>query len=424
MVPALMILAAIATDPASTEAPPAAPAPPAPRAPGAALLDRVRPHDYLALGCIGAPLAEPVQLVKAMGVRPSAIVAGPLGQTWWLAAQDTSEHPQGGLTTLHDGDDPAVWVQVNGSPPPLSLGDRWTGHWLDSPRLAVESADMLRVSPHGRAPTARPRPLSLVLAQDPLPATGCAAWSLQYDIHGRPVEQLLAFDTTSAHLRTVANSVRAGDTGERTAIPPVLPVSHRHPSVVLTVYTLPHVVLGNPALQSTGLPEKMRGLGTLVPDGYTPMPGQVRAWFDDVAGVAMAVVVPVHNEHGQPAETHALLTDIQKRFALPGDIEPFGRGGHIVAEGGVHIGALPGALLVSTDRQVLQDLLEGHGSAWPVPAVHPSAAIGFRLAPHDDNPAIDGHIVLEDGTWRLDATGGTAPLTALQRARSWASIEP
>ena len=50
----------------------------------------------------------------------------------------------------------------------------------------------------------------------------------------------------------------------------------------MVVYSVPHVVSGAPWLQDSALPKRLSGLSSLIPAGYTPAPGQVRAWFDDV----------------------------------------------------------------------------------------------------------------------------------------------
>lgn len=184
----------------------------------------------------------------------------------------------------------------------------------------------------------------------------------------------------------------------------------------MVVYTAPHTVSGAPWLQDTDIPKHMSGLSTLIPSGYTAAPGQVRAWFDDVVGAAMAVVLPVVDDAGRPAEVSTLLLDIRDRFGLPGDVEPEGHGGRLATTGGVAIGALPGALVLSTDPAILVDLLNHAGTDWTHPPTRADAAAAWWLAGRTPTTAT---LAIEDRMWRIDTEGG---LGALQKASDWAGL--
>lgn len=393
--------------------------------PAHALMERVSGHDRLAMGCVAAPLASVDQMAAAVGAGGLASRADALSASFVAAAADTVHRAPGSLAWLRLGDDPMVGAVVGASIAPLAAGDRWTDHWVESPRLQAGTDRVLRISPHGRVPSVGQWRPAVELGVSGLPAHVCAAWSVRSDDRGeRKVERILAVSSSHASLRTLAASARRTDVGARVDSWTLAPASRRHPEAVLIVHSLPHVVTGAPWLQSTDLPKKIRGLGSLIPSGYTAAGGQVRAWFDDVSGAAMAVILPLNDASGQPAGTHALLSDVQERFSLPGDVEPTGRGGRLLAgTGGVHIGALPGALLLSTDADVLVDLLHGHGRAWPHPPASTEAAAAVWLAGPERRAASTGLLIIEDGMWRLDASGATAPLEAMSHIRAWAGIE-
>ena len=393
--------------------------------PAHALMERVSGHDRLAMGCVDAPLASVAEVAAAVGAGRLAAKADALSASFVAAASDTAHREPGSLAWMRLGDDPTVGAVVGERIAPLAAGDRWTDHWVESPRLRAGTDRVLRISPHGRVPSVGQWKPAVELGMPGLPAHRCAAWSVRSDDRGElQMERLLTVSTDSASLRTLAASARQADVGPRVDSWTISPASRRHPEAVLVVHSLPHVVTGAPWLQSTDLPKKVRGLGSLIPAGYTASGGQVRAWFDDLSGAAMAVILPLKDASGQPAGTHALLSDVKDRFSLPGEVEPTGRGGRLLAgTGGVHIGALPGALLLSTDEDVLVDLLHGTGRTWPHPPASTEAAAAVWLAGAEQQPASTGLLVIEDGMWRLDAAGSTAPMQAMSHIRAWAGIE-
>lgn len=393
--------------------------------PAHALMQRLNGHDRLALGCVAAPVASVDDLAHAVGGRVLLSKAGDLPASFLAAASDEGHRAPGTLAWLRLGDDPTVGAVVGPGIAPLAAGDRWTDHWVESPRLRAGTDRVLRITPHGRVPSPGQWRPADVLGAPGLPDHTCAAWSVRSDIRGeRQVERLLSVSQVGASLRTAAPSARQADVGERVESWSFVPSTRRHPEAVLVVNALPHVVVGAPWLQATDLPKKVRGLGSLIPVGYTPTGGQVRAWFDDLSGAAMAVILPLHDASGHPAGSHALLSDVRDRFSLPGEVEPAGRGGRLSAgTGGVHIGALPGALLLSTDPDVLTDLLSGQGRPWSQPPTGPNAAAAWWLAGADRQQAATGVLVIEDGMWRVDAAGGSGPLDALAKTRAWAGIE-
>ena len=317
------------------------------------------------------------------------------------------------------GDDPLVGANTLGDPAPLALGDRWTDHWTESPRIRVMQDQSVVVAPHGRTPAPGQDRPEVLLAGGDLPARGCVAWSKLPDRQARPVERLMVLSEDQGTLRVFAPSARAADASPRVETWAFTPSSRRRPRAVMVVYTPPHVVSGAPWLQETALPERMSGLSTLIPSGYTAAPGQVRAWFDDVVGAAMAVVIPVVDDVGRPAEVTTLLTDVRDRFALSGEVEPEGSGGRLGVAGGVSIGALPGALVLSTDAEILVDMLHRRGTEWARPPGDTTAAAAWWLAPRDGGSAVGGRLTIEDSMWRVDARGG---LDALNRATDWAGI--
>ena len=275
------------------------------------------------------------------------------------------------------------------------------------------------VAPHGRTPAPGQDRPEVLLAGGDLPARGCVAWSKLPDRQARPVERLMVLSEDQGTLRVFAPSARAADASPRVETWAFTPSSRRRPRAVMVVYTPPHVVSGAPWLQETALPERMSGLSTLIPSGYTAAPGQVRAWFDDVVGAAMAVVIPVVDDAGRPAEVTTLLTDVRERFGLSGEVEPEGSGGRLGVAGGVAIGALPGALVLSTDAEILVDMLHRRGTEWARPPSDTAAAAAWWLAPRDGGSAVGGRLTIEDSMWRVDARGG---LEALYRATDWAGI--
>ena len=389
------------------------------------LMAHLNGHDRLGMACLGPPVAT----IEALaGVVDGGVLlgkAGDLSGSFKVAATDVSSRAPHSLVWLRLGDDPTVGAVVGPGLAPLAAGDKWTDHWTESPRLRAGTDRVLRITPHGRVPSEGQWRPAEVLGASGLPDHTCAAWSVKPDVSGQhKVERLLAVGDGSASLRVAAASARRSDVGPRVDDWSLAPSSRRHPSAVLVVNALPHVVTGAPWLQSTDLPKKVRGLGSLIPTGYTPAGGQVRAWYDDVSGAAMAVILPLTDALGQPADSHALLSDVRDRFALSGEVEPAGRGGRLQSStGGVHIGALPGALLLSTDAQVLSDLLSGEGRPWSRPPSASDSAAGWWLAGPDHGPASTGVLFVEDGTWRVDAAGGTDPIDALSRTRAWAGIK-
>ena len=324
-----------------------------------------------------------------------------------------------GKVWMRLGDDPLVGAQSKGDPPPLALGDRWTDHWTDSPRIRVRQDHTVLITPHGRTPAPGQSEPEMTLASGDLPERGCVAWSKLPDRSARTVERLVHQHEDGAMLRVFAPSARAADALPRVQTWAFTPATRRRPDAVMVVYTAPHVVAGAPWLQDTGLPARMSRLSTLIPTGYTAGPGQVRAWFDDVVGAAMAVVIPITDAAGRPAEVTTLLTDVRERYGLPGEVEPEGRGGRIGSAGGVAIGALPGVLVLSTDPEILVDMLHRRGTEWARPPAHESAAAAWWLAPRGDRPAVGGRLSIEDRMWRVDAHGG---LPDLETAASWAGI--
>ena len=418
---------AVAVDPTSVEAPaaeaqgeeilPHEAAPP----PSVAmrLMAELSPHDRLAVGCVGPAPSSVEELVASVSGARVMVNAGPLPATWTAAVADSAPRPDDGLVWMKLGDDPMVGAHTRGEPPPLALGDRWTDHWTESPRLRVMQDQSVVIAPHGRTPAPGQTDPEQELAGGALGVRGCVAWSKLPDRKARPVERLMVVDDGDAALRVFAPSARAADALPRVGAWAFTPSSRRRPRTVMVVYTSPHVVSGAPWLQETSLPERMSGLSTLIPTGYTAAPGQVRAWFDDVVGAAMAVVIPVIDPAGRPAEVSTLLGDVQERFGLPGEVEPEGNGGRLGTAGGVAIGALPGALVLSTDAEILLDILHRRGTDWARPPAHPTASAAWWLAPRNGAPAVGGRLTIEDRMWRVDASGG---LPALNRATDWAGL--
>ncbi len=418
MIPSAVLLGLwTATEPAPAPAPAPAAAPTVSAA--ARLMAELTPHDRLAVGCVGPALDTVDALAEAVSGGLALQGAGPLPATWTAAVADAGPRPSDGLVWMRLGDDPLVGAQSKGSPPPLALGDRWTDHWTDSPRIRVRQDQAVLITPHGRTPAPGQTGPEAALAEGALPDRGCVAWSKLPDRKARLVERLVVQDAEGATLRIVAPSARAADALPRVQTWAFTPASRRRPGAVMVVYTAPHVVAGAPWLQETDLPARMSSLSTLIPTGYTAGPGQVRAWFDDVVGAAMAVVIPITDAAGRPAEVTSLLMDVRERYGLPGEVEPEGRGGHIGPAGGVAIGALPGALLLSTDPEILVDMLHGRGTEWARPPTHTTAAAAWWLAPRADRPAVGGRLSIEDRMWRMDAQGG---LSALEAAAAWAGI--
>ncbi len=389
------------------------------------LMVHLNGHDRLAMACLGPPVASVEALAAAVDGSVLLGKAGALSDSFKAAATDVSSRAPHTLAWLRLGDDPTVGAVVAAGLAPLAVGDTWTGHWMESPRLRAGTDQVLRITPHGRVPSEGQWRPARELGARGLPDHTCAAWSVKSDVSGlRKVERLVAMGDESASLRVAAASARRSDVGPRNEDWSFAPSSRRHPSAVLVVNALPHVVTGAPWLQSSDLPRKVRGLGSLIAAGYTPAGGQVRAWYDDVSGAAMAVILPLTNAQGAPAGSHALLSDLRDHFALPGEVEPTGRGGRLQGgTGGVHIGALPGALLLSTDAQVLSDLLMGEGRPWSRPPTPPDSVAGWWLAAPHPKLASTGVLFVEDGMWRVDVAGGAGPIEALTRTRTWAGIE-
>lgn len=385
---------------------------------GTRLFGQLSPHDRVAVGCVGtvAPLSSLVAAARGTTVLQGA---GPLSETFVQAVADPAARPANGLVWLRLGDDPLVGAQTLGVPTPLALGDRWTDHWTESPRLRATRDHTLWITPHGRTPNAGQAGPEVALTAGPLPSTGCVAWSRLPDHNARLVERLVALDGDAATLRVFAASARAADGRTRTPTVAGMPTTMRHPSAVMVVYTAPHVVSGAPWLQHSEVPKRLGGLSSLIPAGYTAAPGQTRAWFDDVVGAALAVVLPVVDADQQPARVRTLLADVRDRFGLGGEIEPAGRGGRLTAGGGVAIGALPGALVLSTDPAVLSDILQDRGRAWTRPPDRPDAVAGWWLAASDDQVAVGATLSIEDQMWRVDTSGG---LDALARTTEWGEL--
>lgn len=411
---------ATAPEPArAVEVPPVADPVPSPPV-AARLLATLTSHDRVALACAGPTGGVGADaLARAVGGQVLLRAGGPLVESWTQAATDPTGHPQDGLTWLRLGDDPTVGVHTTGQPTPLALADRWTDHWTESPRVRATRDHTVLLSPHGRTPAPGQAEPTLELGSAPLPAHGCAAWSRLPNARAHLVERLVTTDTTSATLRVFAPSARAADAAVRVDTWTFTPATRRRPQAVMLVHTEPHVVAGAPWLQDSRVPERLSGLSTLIPAGYRPAPGQVRAWFDDVVGAAMAVVVPVVDEDGRPADVSTLLADVRDRFGLPGEVEPEGRGGRLAAEGGVAIGALPGALVLSTDPAILVDMLHDQGTQWVRPPARPHAAAAWWLAADATRPAVGATLTIEDRMWRVDVPGD---LPALLRATDWADL--
>jgi len=413
VVPVFVLAGLMATDTVPT------PPPASPRSAAARLFDELGSHDRVAVGCVGAssvPVNDLLDAVKGSTVRAGA---GPLPETFARAAADRDGRSDDGLVWMRLGDDPMVGAQTLGSPPPLALADRWTAHWTESPRIRATRDHTVWIAPHGRTPAPDQSLPEASLVADPLPEGGCAVWSRLPDHQARNVERLVTLDQDRATLRVFAASARASDGAERVAVAGVAPSTKRRPEAVMVVYAAPHVVAGAPWLQQSELPGRLGGLSTLIPSGYAPAPGQVRAWFDDVLGAAMAVVVPVVDDAGRPARVPDLLADVRDRYGLPGEVEPEGRGGRLASVGGVAIGALPGALVLSTDPEILTDMLTSTGTQWARPPGRDGAVAAWWLASDDHGPAVGATLTIEDRMWRVDAAGG---LAALQRSTRWAGL--
>ena len=410
-----------AEDPHTVAAPPAEAASeaPSPRSVGARLFDQLTSHDRVAAACSGAGGPSLAELVAAVHGSVLLRQAGALPDTFANALADPAPRPSDGLVWVRLGDDPVVGVHTTGTPAPLSLGDRWTSHWTESPRIRVHRDHTLTITPHGRTPAptqARPEP---ALAAEPLPAEGCAAWSRVADHRGEPVERLVSIHKDHATMRVFAASARRSDARNRVETWAFAPATKRRPEAVMVVYTAPHVVAGAPWLQDSALPKRLSGLSTLIPSGYQTAPGQVRAWYDDVLGAAMAVVMPVVDAEGNPARVRTLLSDVRDRFGMPGEVEPEGRGGRLTGSGGVAIGAVPGALVLSTDPEVLIDILHGTGTEWTRPPNREGAVAGWWLARADAQPAAGATLSIEDQAWRVDSPHG---LRGLTRATRWGEL--
>jgi len=386
---------------------------------GLRLYGQLSSHDRVAVGCAGsaaAPVGELVALVRGQAALSSA---GPLPETWSRAVADSTPRPSSGLVWMRLGDDPVVGAHTTGNPTPLALADRWTAHWTESPRIRALADHTVWVAPHGRTPAPTQVVPEPALVAEPLPAEGCVAWSRLVDRSARPVERLVALDDSHALLRVFAASARASDGTPRVAAWGFTPATRRRPEAVMVVYAAPHVVSGAPWLQHSELPERLSGLSSLIPSGYTPAPGQVRAWFDDVVGAAVAVVLPVVDEDGEPARVRTLLIDVRDHYGMSGEVEPEGRGGRLSQVGGVTIGAVPGALVLSTDPDILVDILNGSGREWTRPPDRAGAVAAWWLAASDERPAAGATLSIEDQTWRVDAAGG---LTALERVLRWGGL--
>lgn len=398
---------------APSEAVVAAPPPPAVQ-----LLSELSGGARLGLGCTAGPLAGPAELAAAVSASTALDPDADLVGTWTAAATDHTIRVPGTLAWLRLGIAPVVGATLTPAVPPLEAGDRWSGHWSESPRLTADQAHTLRVRPHGRPPAPTQDAPSPALSAPPLPADGCVAWSLGTDHRGTPVERLLALSADGATLRTAAPSARATDAGPRQSVP--MPHSTRQPVAVLVVNSEPHVVFGAPWLQDTGLPSKLRGLSALVPSELSPAPGQVRAWFEDDAGAALAVVMPLSTGDGAPADPAALLATVAGRFGLPGEPAATAGGYVLSSGGGVTLGARPGALVLSTDGQIVADILADTGAAWSHTEAPPEALASIWVASTAAGESPGAAVLsVEDGSWRLDAPS----LGALTAARAWAGVQ-
>ena len=118
----------------------------------ARLMAELSPHDRLAMGCVGPATASVDQLAASVAGTQVVTQAGPCRrpslQRWMMVRPGQKQV----LVWMKLGDDPLVGAQTLGDPAPLALGDRWTDHWTESPRIRVMQNQTVVVAPHGRTP--------------------------------------------------------------------------------------------------------------------------------------------------------------------------------------------------------------------------------------------------------------------------------